>query len=89
MIFSFSMTIGWEYNLLVNSFPVYLHSLVKLYEFFINDAWNVDKLKRYLLKYLVEDIVDIPIKRPSDDITYWVHSSNGNFTTKNVWESIQ
>lgn len=48
----------------------------------------MDKLKLFLPEFLIEKIIEILIENNGEDVTHWVHSSNGEFTTKSASDLI-
>ncbi|EOY19200.1 Retrotransposon, unclassified-like protein [Theobroma cacao] len=74
---------------LVNSFPSFSQSMMKVNYFFNDDAWDVDKLKTFIPNAIVEEILKIPISREKEDIAYWALTANGDFSIKSAWELLR
>ncbi|EOY25447.1 Uncharacterized protein TCM_016753 [Theobroma cacao] len=74
---------------LVNSFPSFSQSMMKVNYFFNDDAWDVDKLKTVIPNAIVDEILKIPISRENEDIAYWALTPNGDFSTKSAWELLR
>ncbi|WRX25598.1 Reverse transcriptase domain - like 10 [Theobroma cacao] len=74
---------------LVNRFPLFASSMTKVSHFYDDGSWNVEKLNNVLPEDVVVEILNIPINPPNDDRAYWVPTSDGQFTTKSIWEIVR
>ncbi|EOY17513.1 Uncharacterized protein TCM_036737 [Theobroma cacao] len=74
---------------LVNRNQAFASSMAQVSDFFLNNSWNVEKLKTVLQQEVVEEIVKIPIDTSSNDKAYWTTTPNGDFSTKSAWQLIR
>ncbi|XP_017980994.1 PREDICTED: uncharacterized protein LOC108663020 [Theobroma cacao] len=84
---AFSMKLWW--SPLVNRFPLFASSMMRVSHFYDDGSWNVDKLNNVLPEDVVVEILNILIDPPNDDRAYWVPTSDGQFTTKSAWEIVR
>ncbi|EOY06960.1 Uncharacterized protein TCM_021522 [Theobroma cacao] len=61
-------------------------SMAQVSDFFLNNSWDIEKLKSVLQQEVVEEIAKIPINASSNDRAYWTPTPNGDFSTKSAWQ---
>ncbi|EOY17514.1 Uncharacterized protein TCM_042330 [Theobroma cacao] len=64
-------------------------SMVQVCDFFMNNSWDIEKLKTVLQQEVVDEIAKIPIDAMSKDEAYWAPTPNGEFSTKSAWQLIR
>ncbi|EOY32398.1 Uncharacterized protein TCM_040298 [Theobroma cacao] len=74
---------------LVNSFPEFSHSMIKVNYFFCENEWDVDKLKSVLLAIIIDEILKVRISYTQEDLAYWALTFDGEFTIKSAWELLR
>ncbi|EOY34748.1 Uncharacterized protein TCM_042328 [Theobroma cacao] len=74
---------------LISSNQEFTSSMVQVCDFFMNNSWNVEKLKTVLQQEVVDEIAKIPIDTMSKDEAYWTPTPNGDFSTKSAWQLIR
>ncbi|EOY25454.1 Uncharacterized protein TCM_026877 [Theobroma cacao] len=74
---------------LISSNHEFSLSMVQVCDFFMNNSWDIEKLKTVLQQEVVDEIAKIPIDAMSKDEAYWAPTPNGEFSTKSAWQLIR